>query len=62
MGDNRQNSQDSRYHQGDPGGGSIPADNLVGVAFVTVWPVDRWTVLRNPGPTFAQVPAPGGKG
>ena len=58
MGDNRQNSQDSRYHQGEPGGGSIPGENVVGVAFVTVWPVDRWQVLRNPGSTFAEVPEP----
>lgn len=56
MGDNRQNSQDSRYKQGSPGGGSIPQENVVGVAFVTVWPVDRWQVLRNPGATFADVP------
>ncbi len=57
MGDNRQNSQDSRYHLGDPGGGSVPMDNVVGVAFVTVWPADRMTLLRNPGATFAAVPA-----
>lgn len=58
MGDNRQNSQDSRYKQGSPGGGSIPVDNVVGVAFVTVWPVDRWQLLRNPGAVFEEVPAP----
>jgi signal peptidase I len=56
MGDNRQNSQDSRYKQGDPGGGAIPRANVVGVAFVTLWPIDRWTVLHNPGATFAEVP------
>jgi signal peptidase I len=56
MGDNRQNSQDSRYHLGDPGGGSVPMDNVVGVAFVTVWPADRMDLLRNPGATFAAVP------
>jgi signal peptidase I len=56
MGDNRQNSRDSRYHQGDPGGGAIPLDNVVGVAFLTLWPLDRATVLRNPGDTFADVP------
>ena len=56
MGDNRQNSQDSRYQQGNPGGGSVPIENVVGVAFLTVWPVDRWTALRNPGETFAGVP------
>ena len=58
MGDNRQNSQDSRYHLGDPGGGSVPIDNVVGVAFVTVWPADRITLLRNPGDTFESVPEP----
>jgi signal peptidase I len=56
MGDNRQNSQDSRYQQGEPGGGSVPLANVVGVAFVKVWPVDRWGALRNPGATFADVP------
>ncbi len=56
MGDNRQNSRDSRYKQGNPGGGSIPIDNVVGVAFLTLWPLDRATVLRNPGQTFAEVP------
>jgi signal peptidase I len=56
MGDNRQNSQDSRYHRGDPGGGSIPMDSVVGVAFLTLWPVDRWSVLHNPGDTFREVP------
>ncbi|MCV2396090.1 signal peptidase I [Actinotalea sp. M2MS4P-6] len=56
MGDNRQDSEDSRYHQGDPGGGSIPVSNVVGVAFVTLWPFDRISLLRNPGATFADVP------
>lgn len=56
MGDNRQNSQDSRYKQGSAGGGSVPVDNVVGRAFVTVWPVDRWSVLRTPDETFADVP------
>ena len=56
MGDNRQNSRDSRYHQGDPGGGTIPLRNVVGIAFLTLWPLDRATVLRNPGETFADVP------
>lgn len=56
MGDNRSNSRDSRFKQGDPGGGSIPMANVVGVAFVTVWPAHRWGALRNPGATFAEVP------
>ncbi|CAM5793027.1 Signal peptidase I OS=Cellulomonas persica OX=76861 GN=CPE01_00280 PE=3 SV=1 [Cellulomonas persica] len=58
MGDNRQRSSDSRLHQGDPGGGAIPMDNVVGKAFVLVWPIDRATVLHNPGDTFKDVPDP----
>lgn len=58
MGDNRPNSTDSRFHLGNPGGGSIPEDNVVGVAKATMWPLDRWTILRNPGATFADVPDP----
>ncbi|MDO8107331.1 signal peptidase I [Isoptericola sp. b441] len=60
MGDNRQNSEDSRYHQGNPGGGAVPMSDVVGVAFVTLWPLDRVRLLRNPGPTFADVPSPTG--
>ncbi|MCR6706117.1 MULTISPECIES: signal peptidase I [Cellulomonas] len=56
MGDNRQSSSDSRLHRGDPGGGSIPIGNVVGKAFVLVWPLDRATVLHNPGATFEDVP------
>jgi len=58
MGDNRSHSEDSRYHMGNPGGGSIPVGNVVGVAFVIVWPVDHWAALRNPGAVFAGVPNP----
>jgi signal peptidase I len=50
MGDNRGNSADSRAHPGDPGGGSVPIDHVVGTAFVTVWPLDHWTGLGNPFP------------
>ncbi|PYF99915.1 signal peptidase I [Georgenia satyanarayanai] len=58
MGDNRSNSQDSRAHQGDPGGGAVPMRNVVGTAILILWPFDSWTVLRNPGDTFAEVPEP----
>jgi len=59
MGDNRQRSADSRYNMERPGGGAVPVGNVVGVAFVTVWPVDRLTLLRNPSETFANVPDAG---
>ncbi|UJP41696.1 signal peptidase I [Cellulomonas palmilytica] len=58
MGDNRQSSRDARAHLGDAGGGSIPIDNVVGKAFVLVWPLDRAEVLRNPADTFKDVPDP----
>ncbi|WP_420836420.1 signal peptidase I [Cellulomonas endophytica] len=58
MGDNRQQSSDSRYNLGSAGGGFVPVEDVVGVAFVTVWPLDRATVLRNPSGTFAEVPEP----
>lgn len=48
MGDNRTNSGDSRFHTGEPGGGSIPMSNIVGTAFVTVWPLDHWHGIGNP--------------
>ncbi|GIG38118.1 signal peptidase I [Cellulomonas pakistanensis] len=58
MGDNRQSSADSRFHLGEPGGGSVPVDDVVGTAFVKLWPVDRIGLLRNPGDVFADVPEP----
>jgi len=48
MGDNRDHSADSRAHMGLPGGGTVPRDNVVGTAFVLVWPFDRFTGLGNP--------------
>lgn len=62
MGDNRQQSEDSRYHRGRPGGGAIPVSTVVGVSFVKIWPVDRWSLMRNPGATFADVPEPAAQG
>lgn len=41
MGDNRGNSADSRAHLGDPGGGFIDQDSVVGKAWVRVWPLGR---------------------
>lgn len=38
MGDNRGNSSDSRAHLGDPGGGFISDDRVVGKAWFRVWP------------------------
>jgi len=48
MGDNRDNSADSRVHMGEPGGGTIPIANVVGTTFAVVWPLSHWTGLGNP--------------
>jgi signal peptidase I len=48
LGDNRENSADSRAHMGEAGGGFVPVSDVVGKVFVTVWPVDRWRVFRRP--------------
>ncbi|MEU8706741.1 signal peptidase I [Streptomyces sp. NPDC048565] len=53
MGDHRQNSLDSRYHQELPGQGTVSTDEVVGRAVVVVWPVNRWATLPVPG-TFDQ--------
>ena len=53
MGDNRLVSDDSRLHQGDPGGGTIPASAVIGRAFVIIWPASRWRFLPIPA-TFEQ--------
>jgi len=55
MGDNRQNSADSRFHTDGMFGGFVPIDNVVGTAFATVWPLDRAHILHNPGSVFAPV-------
>ncbi|MDQ0845371.1 signal peptidase I [Streptomyces sp. V1I6] len=53
MGDNRQNSQDSRYHMEDVNRGFVPVEKVVGRAVVVAWPLDRWSTLPVPG-TFDQ--------
>lgn len=53
MGDNRYESADSRAH------GSVPVDDVVGRAFITTWPVSRWTVLSRHSEAWDRVPEPG---
>nr|WP_206440071.1 signal peptidase I [Streptomyces scabichelini] len=53
MGDHRQNSLDSRYHQQDDNDGFVPVDNVVGRAIVVAWPPTRWSTLPVPD-TFDQ--------
>ncbi|RKS77351.1 signal peptidase I [Motilibacter peucedani] len=48
MGDHRSESADSREHMGDPGGGYVPEDKVIGKAFVVVWPFGHWDTLGTP--------------
>jgi len=53
MGDNRSDSDDSRYHASDPGGGAIPENEVVGRAFMIIWPPSGLSDLPIPA-TFGQ--------
>lgn len=48
MGDNRPQSGDSRLHLGDPGGGFVPVDGVVGKVWAIVWPFGRTEILDRP--------------
>ena len=52
MGDHRLVSQDARCQ------GPVPIDNVIGRAFVIVWPSSRWDGLSVPD-TFDDVPTAG---
>ena len=53
MGDHRSDSDDSRYHPGEPGGGAIPESQVVGRAFLIIWPPSQVRDLPIPS-TFQQ--------
>jgi signal peptidase I len=58
MGDHRSASRDSRDHLGEPGGGFVPEDRVIGRADWVVFPVGHWSSLDRPA-AFA---VPGGTG
>ncbi|NHC45547.1 signal peptidase I [Motilibacter aurantiacus] len=45
LGDHRSASADSRQHMGEPGGGFVPVDRVIGRAFAVVWPLGHWRFL-----------------
>ncbi|MEV6652840.1 signal peptidase I [Streptomyces sp. NPDC051219] len=49
LGDHRSQSRDSRDHLGEPGGGMVPVDQVIGRADWIGWPLSRWTSLDRPG-------------
>ncbi len=54
MGDNRPASADSRVHLGDPGGGFVPEESVVGKVFAVIWPLGHAQLLSRPS-TFDAV-------
>ena len=61
MGDHRQDSLDSRYHQNLAGQGTVSEDDVVGRAVAVAWPVTRWGTLPVPG-SFDDVAGPAAVG
>lgn len=53
LGDHRGVSDDSRGHEADPGNGMVLESQVIGRAFVIVWPPRRWRILHIPA-TFGQ--------
>ncbi|GAB3617672.1 hypothetical protein GCM10027416_22290 [Okibacterium endophyticum] len=62
MGDNRNNSADSRFNRDKPGDGFVPFENIVGRAVIVNWPFDRWKVLDNYPGVFSGVAKAAAKG
>ncbi|MEV6823724.1 signal peptidase I [Amycolatopsis sp. NPDC051102] len=59
MGDNRNNSQDSRFQGGGGVNGAVPVDNIIGKARIIVLPPSRWGGItdHNPQPVALGAPA-----
>jgi signal peptidase I len=56
MGDHRSDSADSRAHLGDPGGGMVRLDDVIGRAGMIYWPPGRVGILRAPA-SWGNIPA-----
>ncbi|MFI9364722.1 signal peptidase I [Kitasatospora sp. NPDC053057] len=61
LGDHRSASRDSRDHLGEPGGGFVPEDKVIGRADWVVYPFSRLTGLDRPS-AFTAVAGTGGHG
>jgi signal peptidase I len=55
MGDHRSDSADSRAHLGDPGGGTVRLDDVIGRASATYWPLSRIGGFATPD-ALASIP------
>lgn len=58
LGDNRANSQDSRYHQSHTGFGFVPIKNIEGRVWAIIYPFNRIERLPSAAQTFVNVPDP----
>ncbi len=58
MGDNRNDSADSRYQGGGDENGAVPVDNVIGKAQVIVLPPTRWQNIPEPDPQAVALGAP----
>lgn len=58
LGDHRNNSQDSRYHQSYNSTGFVPIADVEGRAIVIAWPLNRVGILGNQPDVYADVPDP----
>lgn len=58
LGDNRGNSEDSRFHGDLPSKGFVSNEWVVGRAFVISWPIANWNWLDNYPDVFKDVPDP----
>ena len=58
MGDNRDNSEDSRFHPDTPSKGFVGKQFVVGRAFLVTWPFSHFAWLDNYADVFKNVPKP----
>ena len=56
MGDHRSNSADSRSHLGDPGGGMVSENKVIGRVMGVLWPLNRISSVPVPD-SFGSLPA-----
>ncbi|MGP4017873.1 signal peptidase I [Saccharopolyspora sp. 5N708] len=59
MGDNRNDSADSRVQGGGGVDGAVPVENVIGKAQVIVLPPTRWQSIPEPNPQSTALGAPG---
>jgi signal peptidase I len=59
MGDNRNNSDDSRYQNGGGQAGLVPVGNVIGKARTIIWPPSRWRGIGDYNAQAGALSVPG---